>query len=564
MGGFREFLAEAARRDVRKGVAFQQKAMDDTEHAVFAQRLAQRLGTKPAGSNYGKFLHHCVLSQGEVLGDMQWENWEVTKAALELGGVNPNILTDPRTSPAQRLAMVAKIDWSTVTLPRLKAKLGASFKVDDAWKRQFGIERLKKIKAAVEAGQPITDPRERRLLGIWRTLEVQLGRNILPAGSKNDVGMTKLPMSLKDRTRFYKTLTGTNENAATTLQLSAQSVYDYLTEYGMNVVSDEEATDLYLTRILKDLRNKTAFIPSSAKDSEADRKRWRDSTARSWGGFLPAARCYDPGSSPGFAQWLAGMTTRGFKTRTNPSGRRVPYGYPEPEEVGRSDEMPGIKYSIDVVSQEVPDAEINVFYRSRTPVAATAVEKELVKPARDAVNWLKHQGWIDDPIKIDDFVQDVVMGMMNRTGAVPDWRRNIGFRRATASMLARRYASQGWPSATRERTGQAVAVGMATRSGRNGGEDQFSRMRAGTGKAREVIQKAIAALLDADTSEMGDDEAAFVDALDSLNDPAKAMDALDVLDRLSTRYERELPQVRRSVSRIQRHLEPLLGKVRAA
>ena len=155
------------------------------------------------------------------------------------------------------------------------------------------------------------------------------------------------------------------------------------------------------------------------------------------------------------------------------------------------------------------------------------------------------------------------MGMMNRTGSVPDWRANVGFRRATASMLARRYASQGWPSATKEKAGQAV-VGMAMRSGRNGGEDKFSRIRAGAGKAREVIQKAIAALLDADTSEMGDDEAAFVDALDSLNDPARMMDALDALDRLSTRYERELPQVRRAVSGIQRHLAPLLGKVRAA
>ena len=52
-----------------------------------------------------------------------------------------------------------------------------------------------------------------------------------------------------------------------------------------------------------------------------------------WGGFLPPARFYDPGNDPGFAQWLAGMTTRGFKMRTNPSGRRVPAGYNEPEEI---------------------------------------------------------------------------------------------------------------------------------------------------------------------------------------------------------------------------------------
>ena len=212
MGGFREFLAEAARRDVRKGVAFQQKSLDDTEHAVFAHRLAQRLHIKPAGSDYGDFLHHSVLSQGEVLGDMKWKNWEITKAASELGGVNPNVLTDPRTTPAQRLAMVAKINWSKVTLPRLKAKLGPSFKVADAWKRAVWDRAIEdESRPPWNEGQPITDPHERRLLGIWRTLEIQLGRNILPAGPKNDVGMTRLPMSLKDSDRFYKTLTGTNE-----------------------------------------------------------------------------------------------------------------------------------------------------------------------------------------------------------------------------------------------------------------------------------------------------------------------------------------------------------------
>ena len=102
--------------------------------------------------------------------------------------------------------MVNQINWQKVTLPRLKAKLGPSFQVDDAWKKQFGGMRLKRIKATVERGWPITDPKERRLLGIWKTLEVQLGGQILPAGPKNDVGMTKLPMSLKDRKRLYRTL----------------------------------------------------------------------------------------------------------------------------------------------------------------------------------------------------------------------------------------------------------------------------------------------------------------------------------------------------------------------
>ena len=233
-------------------------------------------------------------------------------------------------------------------------------------KRQFGIERLKKNQSRRGSRAADHEPQERKLLGIWRTLEVQLGGDdgqpsqILPAGPKNDVGMTRMPMSQTDRKRFYRTLTGTNESVEAPLRLSAQSAYDYLTRYGVEVVSDEEAKDLYLTRILNDLRNNEAFIPSSPRGSEADRKRWRDSAARSWGGFLPAARFYDPGNDPGFAQRLSGMTTRGFKMRTNPSGRRVPYGYNEPEEFqwpGDAEDMPGIKYSIDVPSQEMPDEE---------------------------------------------------------------------------------------------------------------------------------------------------------------------------------------------------------------
>jgi hypothetical protein len=381
--------------------------------------------------------------------------------------------------------------------------------------------------------------------------------------------MTRLPMSRADRQRFYGVLTGTNEAVVPTerpLRLSPQSAYVYLTRYGVDVVPDEEATDQYLTRILQDLRNRTAFIPSSAKGSEADRKRWRDSTSRSWGGFLPAARGYDPANAPGVAQRISGMTTRGFRTRPNPSGRRVPYAYGDPEEFewpGGSDEMPGVKYVIDAPSQEVPNEEINAYYRSGTPEANAAVEQELMRPARDAVLWLRKQGWISDPAKIDDYTQAVAAGMLARTGSIPKWRANVAFRRATASMLARRFASQGWPSETKERTGQIAAVDTATGRGR-GGEDAFASVQGGAAKARAAIQKAIASLLDIDTSNMGgEDEAKFVDAIDSLSDPAQAARALDALDRLSARHAAALPQVRTAVDRIQRHLKPLMTKVRA-
>ena len=592
-----KFMVEAAaRRDARKGVAFKSKTLDDLEHGVFSQRLAQRLWKKPDESQeakrtrkpsstgtraYGDFLRQSVRQQGDVLGDMNWEQWEVCKAALELGGIDPAVFDDPNKTPAERLALVGKINWASVTLPALKAKLGDAFRVPDDWKREFGIARLKKIKAAVEQGQPLTDPQDRRLLGVWRTLEVQLGgedsqpNQILPSGPTTDVGMTRMPMSPDDRRRFYSALTGTNESVALAqapLRLSAQSAYDNLVKYGMEIISDDEAKDLYLTRILNGLRNNNAFVPSSPQGSEPDKKRWHDSAARSWGGFLPAARFYDPSNDPGVAQRLSGMTTRGFRTRLNPSGRRVPYAYNEPEEFqwpADKDDMPKLKYTIDAPSAEVPDENINAFYRSRTPEAAAAVQQELEEPARDAVGWLRKRGWIDDPSKVDDFVQDVILGMMNRTAAVPNWRSNIGFRRTTAAMLARRFASQGWPSAAKERTGQMRGgddepdpVQTATGSNRQGGEDQFSRVQAGAARARAAIQKAIASVLDIDTTAMGDDEAQFVDSIDSLSDPTQAARALHVLDRLSTQHSAVLPQVRKAIDRIHRHLDPLLGKVR--
>ena len=59
----------------------------------------------------------------------------------------------------------------------------------------------------------------------------------------------------------------------------------------------------------------------------------------------------------------------------------------------------------------------------------------------------------------------------------------------------------------------------------------------------------------------GDDKDALIAALRGLRSPNKALDALDILDRLATRYERKLPQVKRAVERIWRHLEPLMKRV---
>ena len=178
------FMSEATAS--RKGVAFKQKSLDDLEHGVFAQRLADRLHTKPKQGAYGDFLRHSVLQQGQVLGDMNWDTWEVTQKTLELGGVDPNIVTSPNTTPAERMALVGRINWANISLPALKARLGPSFRAPDHWKRQFCIEKLKRIKAAVENGQAITDPNEQRLLGIWRTLRspaCRRGRSAEPDSS---------------------------------------------------------------------------------------------------------------------------------------------------------------------------------------------------------------------------------------------------------------------------------------------------------------------------------------------------------------------------------------------
>jgi len=112
--GFRTFLLEAAKKDARKGIAFKAKALDDLEYGVLAHRLAQQLPAKTA--DYGDFLRRSVRTQGDVLADMKWGEWEVTKAVLELGGVDPSIVTDPKTTPAERIALVGKINWDNITL----------------------------------------------------------------------------------------------------------------------------------------------------------------------------------------------------------------------------------------------------------------------------------------------------------------------------------------------------------------------------------------------------------------------------------------------------------------
>jgi hypothetical protein len=133
-----------------------------------------------------------------------------------------------------------------------------------------------------------------------------------------------------------------------------------------------------------------------------------------------------------------------------------------------------------------------------------------------------------------------------------------------------RIASQGWPSEAKERTGhldtgqdEAGALATASGSNRQDGENAFSHVQGGAARARDAIQKAIASILDIDTSNMGgNDEASFVDAIDTLSDPKHAARALNTLDKLSARHASALPQVRHAVDRIQRHLDPLLAKMR--
>ena len=99
VAGYDRAFAEAAQRDTRKGVAFKQKSLDDLGHRVFAQRLAQRLPATSGWMDYGDYLRNSVRSQGDVLGDMNWEKWEVTKAAMELCGVNPGRPHRPQDNP---------------------------------------------------------------------------------------------------------------------------------------------------------------------------------------------------------------------------------------------------------------------------------------------------------------------------------------------------------------------------------------------------------------------------------------------------------------------------------
>ena len=136
--------------------------------------------------------------------------------------------------------------------------------------------------------------------------------------------------------------------------------------------------------------------------------------------------------------------------------------------------------------------------------------QELMKPARDAVNWLKRKGWIIDPAKMDDYVQQVVMGMMGRTGSVQNWRcqcripaghgEHVGSTVCVTGLAVgdeRTNRANAW----RRRSARSCADGDG--SNRSGGEDEFSRIQGGAARAREAIQRAIAAVLDIDTEQHG-------------------------------------------------------------
>ena len=69
---------------------------------------------------------------------------------------------------------------------------------------------------------------------------------------------------------------------------------------------------------------------------------------------------------------------------------------------------------------------------------------------------------------------------------------------------------------------QPSILAQATGSNRGGGEDAFTNIQASAANARQVIQRAVATLLDADTSSMGNDEEDFVTAIESLNSPRVA------------------------------------------
>jgi len=131
---------------------------------------------------------------------------------------------------------------------------------------------------------------------------------------------------------------------------------------------------------------------------------------------------------------------------------------------------------------------------------------------------LRNKGWIDDPTRVNDLVQDVVMAMMGRTGSIPNWRPT------PAIAEARRVCSLDvlpprWPSATKEKTGRMGREDrpdlVQTATGSNRTAARPVQPDQGGAQSPQAIQKAIASILDLDTSNMGDDEEKFVDAIDS-------------------------------------------------
>jgi hypothetical protein len=226
------------------------------------------------------------FSQGKGIAaateEQNWGVWERTKIALMLAGMqDPDGLTDGRDK--SRLNMLQKIIPAIASVKpqwlveAIRAQ-GISVLPGTEWKRQMGIQKLDRLRAAAELRKDEPVP-----------------------------------------------------------QLSTDYAYDMLTKDGVEVISDEEAELQFAHKVIDDLVSGRSYIPRSKRGSTGDMARHKDiesnflGTGTAYGGYNPVAR-------PGTLQTITGLTAdRNFDyrpsrntTRTNPryTSFKQPYTSP--------------------------------------------------------------------------------------------------------------------------------------------------------------------------------------------------------------------------------------------
>lgn len=397
------------------------------------------------------------------------DQWPVIKAALKAAGVNdPDSLLS--MSPQDRQDTISNIDWTNVAVSDIKQQLKSSnlpIIPDEEYKRQYGIAKLKKVRDLAQIGREPNDPQLKQLYQQYTALVQKLNSDpntkivgksqpdrglefpVMGAepsaqdvqsvqraandpanagklkGSYDDDSIRKtLRHGPEDYDKFlsHRISFGNfiQEAAASDVNLHPDHVYDLLTKQGVEIISDEEAEDTYLTSILGDLASGHAFLPTTKE------RTWRAAAEKNIGRSAASTGIHHPKDSPAFIQKTTGIMQG---VDIGPAGKKLrPKGYLPHEQLPSDSPKDLDDFFVNMERKGIakPSPEINQYYKDNT----ADFEEEMMKPAR-----IVAKKYFFNPSDVEEAAQEIAMNMMQHTG-LENWRDSEALRMQDAKIHA--------------------------------------------------------------------------------------------------------------------------------